>query len=92
MNRYLVIFDSEMTDEEYSNVEHKIAKYDGWASITKYAWFIVSNYNSATEIRDDFNTCFPDHPRVIYVIETSNKEWASCNIENNIIDWIKFYK
>ena len=86
MKQFIVILDN--IDQENTNkIIEQIKSYRVWARISDTVWCIRTDSNTTT-LRDAI------YPKgnlscKVLVVDISSSHWASYNLSNEVVDWLK---
>ncbi|MFI5196564.1 MAG: hypothetical protein ACHQD8_05700 [Chitinophagales bacterium] len=86
MRRFVLLVDSETTNEVSSFVEYLKKEGYGWFHRTSNSWLITTTNSTLTteKLRDSAITFFPN--RMLVVINMINGDWNGWGIKSNF-DW-----
>lgn len=87
MANFIVSYDLRKPGRNYDELYKAIKAYGTWAHLLESVW-MISSLQDVGKVRDSL-TKHVDANDIVLVIECDVSNWASRNLPQNQVDWLK---
>lgn len=87
MKTYLITYQLDNTNVDYSNLSRRIKRYPNWAKIFQRTWIIKTRHNQE-RVRDELSEAINGAGRIL-VVDISFSNWAGNRLNDEAINWMK---
>lgn len=87
MNTFLITYTLDNSTESYNKISSQLKKYPNWAKLFARVWMIKTS-RSSKRVRDELSDAINGKGKIV-VINITDSAWATYNINDNVLKWMK---
>lgn len=87
MNTFLITYTLDNSTESYNKISSQLKKYPNWAKLFARVWMIKTS-RSSKRVRDELSDAINGKGKIV-VINITDSAWATYNINDNVLNWMK---
>jgi len=87
MNTFLITYTLDNSTESYNKISSQLKKYPNWAKLFARVWMIKTS-RSSKRVRDELSDAINGKGKIV-VVNITDSAWATYNINDNVLKWMK---
>lgn len=88
MNSLFITYTLEEDSNAWQEVNKLLKSYPNWAKLFRHTWIVQTN-KSVTQVRDELSEIISKGK--ILVIDITYSQWATCEVDRKVVEWMKKY-
>jgi len=87
MNTFLVTYTLDNSEESYHKISSLLKRFPNWAKLFARVW-IIKSMRSSKKVRDELMDAIDGKGKIV-VINITDCSWATYDIDENLLEWMK---
>lgn len=88
MKSLFITYTLEDDSNDWQEVNDLLKSFPNWAKLFKHTW-IIQTAKSTCQVRDELSKIISKGK--ILVIDITYSQWATCEVDRKVVEWMKKY-